>query len=351
MKSSHRISLGIFVIITLWLLSGVIFKGHKSEEVSKEGEGIVQVKTMRSKAQDHLISISARGFTEADRIVDLKAETEGRVEEVMVKEGAFVEKDTPLFRIDMREKKSLLRQAQALLAQRKLERDAAQTLFEKQFQSKTNLALAKARYDEAKAQVDAVERTIGETIIKSPFKGILESRDVEVGAFLKVGDPLCKVVSLDPLVAIFNISELDISHIKEEQQVKMHLTAGGELKGVVSYVSRVADPNTRSFKVKVDIDNPNMTLPDGLSLEADFSTEKESAHFLSPAVLTLNTQGQMGVKIVDGQNKVQFLPVKIVDSQTDGVWVSGLPSQAKVIVVGQEFVNVGQIVKPVDVQE
>ncbi len=351
MKSSHRISLGIFVLIALWLLSGVLFKSHKNMEATKDGEGVVQVKVMDSKAQEHLLSILARGFTEADRIVDIKAEIEGRIEEVLVQEGALVEEGTPLFRIDMREKKSLLRQAQALLAQRKLELDAAKTLFEKQFQSKTNLALAQARYDEAKALVDSVERNIGETLIKAPFKGILESRDVEVGTFVKVGDSLCKVVSLNPLVAVLNISEIDIGHIKEGQQVNMHLTAGGDLKGIVSYVSKVADPNTRSFKVKVDIENPEMRIPDGLSLEADFSTEKASAHFISPAILTLNTQGQMGLKILDSQNKVQFMPVKIVDSQTDGVWVSGLPPQAKVIVVGQEFVNAGQIVKPVDVKK
>ena len=69
------------------------------------------------------------------------------------------------------------------------------------------------------------------------------------------------------------------------------------------------------------------------------------AHFVTPAVLTLNDAGLLGVRtIVDGQT-VRFLAVEIIDDTQDGVWVAGLPDEVQIITVGHEFVSNGEKVR------
>ncbi|MCH8188922.1 MAG: hypothetical protein IIB66_09540, partial [Proteobacteria bacterium] len=69
------------------------------------------------------------------------------------------------------------------------------------------------------------------------------------------------------------------------------------------------------------------------------------AHLLSPAALTLNDEGVLGVRIVVPGNTVRFVPVKIIDDTADGIWLSGLPSVADLITVGHEFVRDGDRVR------
>lgn len=71
------------------------------------------------------------------------------------------------------------------------------------------------------------------------------------------------------------------------------------------------------------------------------------AHKPSPGVLTLDDSGRVGVRTVEANNKVRFVPVTIIGQDADGLWVGGLPERATVITVGQEFVVDGQTVEPV----
>src|SRR3546814_20669342 len=71
------------------------------------------------------------------------------------------------------------------------------------------------------------------------------------------------------------------------------------------------------------------------------------AHRVSPAVLTLSDKGEIGVKAVDADNRVVFHPVKIVDTDGEGTWVTGLPEQVTLITVGTEYVGPGDSVRGV----
>ncbi len=99
--------------------------------------------------------------------------------------------------------------------------------------------------------------------------------------------------------------------------------------------------------VELEIPNPDGTLPAGVTAEMLVSTGEVLAHKMSPALLSLNTDGTMGVSTVDEFDRVQFYPVEIVQSGSDGVWVSGLPTIAQVVLVGQGYVSAGQIVEAV----
>ena len=105
------------------------------------------------------------------------------------------------------------------------------------------------------------------------------------------------------------------------------------------------DEATRTYRVELEVDNADQSIVSGTTAEMRIPAETVSAHFLSPALLSLNGRDEIGVKSVDGDGKVVFHSVDIVRTATDGVWVTGLPERVRVITVGQGFVREGDPVE------
>src|SRR5690606_9495191 len=113
------------------------------------------------------------------------------------------------------------------------------------------------------------------------------------------------------------------------------------------FVSKSADMITRTFRVEVLVPNKDHSLRDGLSANVRLPVASTSAHLLTPSTLVLGGNGALGVRTVDTNSHVQFNPVTVIGEDMDGVWVTGLPGEADVITVGQEFVEDGAEVRVV----
>ena len=119
---------------------------------------------------------------------------------------------------------------------------------------------------------------------------------------------------------------------------------GRKAQGKLTFISRLGDEETHSFRVEAEVPNESRQLNAGVSAELRIATGKAMAHFLSPAILSLDDKGQVGVKSVNSEGKVDFHPIDLVRTEADGVWVSGLPEQLKIITEGQGFVSAGESV-------
>ena len=93
--------------------------------------------------------------------------------------------------------------------------------------------------------------------------------------------------------------------------------------------------------------NPDGNLPAGVTAELLIPGGELLAQKISPSLLTLNTAGDIGIKTIDQYHRVEFYPVEIVRSDSDGIWISGLQETADVIVIGQGYVDIGTEVEPV----
>jgi multidrug efflux system membrane fusion protein len=97
----------------------------------------------------------------------------------------------------------------------------------------------------------------------------------------------------------------------------------------------------------MDVPNPDGELRDGVTAQMIVPLKERVSHFVSPSILTLNDEGQVGVKVLDDDNRVRFTPVDILADKPDGIWITGLPETVTFITLGQNFVTLGQQVKPV----
>jgi multidrug efflux system membrane fusion protein len=142
------------------------------------------------------------------------------------------------------------------------------------------------------------------------------------------------------------VPETDVERVQPGALAVAKLASGGQVEGEVTFLSRRADETTRTFRVEIRVDNPDLTLRDGQTAEIVISADGKTAHLLPQSALTLNDEGTLGVRLVTAENTAEFAAVSLLRDTTTGVWLAGLPETANVIVIGQEYVTDGVPVAP-----
>lgn len=349
-NKSVLIAVSIALVITVWLLSGIFSPkeakvGHSVTEGNLQKEVTVLVEDQT--AHNHADVIRLYGHTQSDREVDIKAETQGNIQEVLIEKGTFVKKGDIIARISIDDRHRTLQSAQALVRQRQLEFEASRKLSKKSFRSQTKLAEAEALLNAARAQLESARIDLQHTDIKAPFDGKLESRTIEVGDYVSPGSQVAKMVDLSPIIIQVEVSENKISQIQDGQPAQALLNDGRTVNGIVRFVASTSDSSTRTYKIEIEGENPNNDISAGLTAQVRLEVGSQKAYLVSPAILTLSDEGVIGLKTVDDNNVVVFHPVKLLDDTPEGIWISGLPESARIILRGQEYVSPGQTVHAV----
>ncbi|MFQ5467521.1 MAG: efflux RND transporter periplasmic adaptor subunit [Kiloniellaceae bacterium] len=354
MKRSYLVAAGLTLAAIIWVGSGQLdggadrVTGQKPPADLDAAKIVPAVRVRTQSAEPHTMEIFPRGRTEAIRKVDVKAETHGRIVELTVEKGDRVEDGALLARLSDEDRPARLAEAKALREQRRIEYEAARKLSEKGFRAETQLAAAHAAYQAASAAVVAAEVEVANTAVLAPFKGIISRRAVEIGDFVEKGEPIVRVIDLDPLLIVVQLNERDAAQVQVGKVGYARLITGQEIEGRVRYVAPEADQATRTFRVELEAANPTGTLADGVTTDLRLPLRTVIAHRISPAILTLGDNGDVGVKTVGPDNRVGFAAVRIVAETATAAWVTGLPPRATLITVGQEYVVPGQTVRPID---
>jgi len=348
-KSSHVIAVALAAGAFLWVASGMIAKEQPSTAVpekklaTKAMLPLVRVRESISKARVREITLFGR--TEAINQADIAAETSGRIVKKTVEKGDFVKKGNVILNIDIDDRRAKLAEAEAEVDYQEIAYNAAKKLSSKHFQSRVKLAEFLASLEKAKANLLMIKLEINRTAIRAPISGFVNELSLSVGDYVKSGDTVASVVNLNPIRVVGHVSEKDVSSIRQGDVAHARLPSGQEIAGTVRYVSRTGSELTRTFRVDIWVNNDDGAIAEGLTAEIRIPAEQEQAHLVSPAVLTLNEAGDIGVKFVDKDGIVRFHAVTIVSDTTDGIWLAGLPEKVTLITVGQEFVRVGQKVR------
>ena len=354
MRSSVIVAGALAIGATAWILSGQFSEGDRravangaetTPQAAEKPLTAVRVRVLQSRVKQDALVVNGR--TEESRKVILRAETAGPIIEVPATEGRVVETDEVIARQSVEDRNALLAEATALVQQREIEYRAATELAKKGFRSGTKVAEARAQLDAARARTKSMRIDISRTTITAPFRGILEKRYVEKGDYVRVGDNIASIVDLDPVLAVGSASERDIGSITIGEPGKVTIIGGNVAEGRIRFISSVADPDTRSFRIELEVPNPDHRIRAGMTGKLTLPLPAVRAHVLSPAVLTLADDGRIGVRIVDPSDIVQFRPVSILTQSPEGLWVSGLVDGARLITVGHEYVRAGEKVRAV----
>ncbi|ETX16500.1 hemolysin D [Roseivivax halodurans JCM 10272] len=366
----------------------------------------IRVMAMKSAAEEIDSAVVLRGETQPLRQVTVMAETTGKVVSPPLRKGAFVEAGEILCELDPGTRAASLEEARAALAEARASRpeaearvpeaearlaeaeaaleearinsEAATALSGSGFASQTRVAAtraamrsaeaaissaragveaaksglqgAAARVRSAEAAVARAEEEIDKLTIRAPFDGLLESDTAELGALMQSGgmggDACATILQLDPIKLVGFVPEADIGRVTVGAAAGARLTGGGTVSGKVTFVSRSADETTRTFRVEIEVPNPDLAVSAGQTAEIAIESDGALAHLVPQSALTLNDEGALGLRTVAGDGTARFVPVEIIRDTPRGLWVSGLPEAADVITLGQEYVTDGVAVLP-----
>ena len=279
MNKNIRISLAIFIIALLTLLSGQFEEEKKAKVIKKD---LFTVATSVSTAVAYQPLIKLKSTTVSETRVEVKAKTSGEVVKIGSRQGDFIQKDSVLCSLGIVE--------------------------------------------------------LNRTEVKAPFSGYIE-KIVKPGNFLERGQICATIIQLNPITFVAEVPESDINKVNEGQQVVLNLITGETIEGKLTFVSKSASSLTRTFKVEAEIENKNGLIRDGITSEMIIKTSKIKAHKITPSVLMLNDKGILGIKVIRDLEIVKFLPVTILEDSEDGIWVTGIPNQIQLITQGQGFVE------------
>lgn len=282
MNKNIRISLAIFIIALLTLLSGQFEDEVERKVIKKE---LFAVKTVESFASLYQPLIKLKSTTISETRVDVKAKTSGEVVKIGSRQGDYVIKDSVLCSLGIVE--------------------------------------------------------LNRTEVKAPFSGYLETI-VKPGNFLERGQVCATIIQLDPITFVAEVPESDINKVSEGQEVILNLITGESILGNLSFVSKSASNLTRTFKVESEIKNKKGVVRDGITSEMIIKTSKIYAHKISPSILMLNDKGILGIKVIENEDTVKFIPIDILEDSEDGIWVTGVPDKIQLIIQGQGFVENNQ---------
>ena len=304
----------------------------------------VQVRQVDLETMDREISL--QGQLDPIQHLLLKAETSGRVEQLLVKQGDRISAGDNLVTLDQGGRQNTLAEAKARVQTAQSEQAAAESLRRQGLQSQVQLEQAQAALETALAQLATIELDIQYTAITSPFDAIVNDLPVVIGSLVERGDVVAELVDDSAFDVSAQAAQQTLSQLKVGQAVSVELITGQSLPGELTFISSVADSQTRSFRVEARVDNPDRAIAAGVSASVTVPVEQIEAAFISPSALSLGDDGTLGVKALDAENRVIFLPIEMVSTSLDGAWVSGIPAKTRIITLGQGFVNVGEQVEP-----
>jgi multidrug efflux system membrane fusion protein len=347
LRPQYLVAGGILAVVALYFVASALVSGSSRQE-ARAAAPKLDVPTVQASLVMPAVrpmAVLIRGRTQANRIVSVRSETSGVVASTPVREGSFVKSGELLCKLNVDARAAMLDQARADLRSKQLTQKASAELAAKGYRSSTQLLADQASMDQAAAAVRQAEVALNQTNIRSPFNGVFNERDIEVGGYLSPGIACGVVIELDPLKIVADASEAEVGQIKDGARAHVVLAGGQTLEGRVFSVARDADAQTRTYHVEVLAGNPGSAVRSGLSAEVDIEAGRGEAHLVPASALVLDSAGRQGVRYVQGSNLVAFAPVKVLEETPQGVWVSGLSGPARVITVGQSYVLEGQRVR------
>jgi multidrug efflux system membrane fusion protein len=340
------VAVALLVAVIAWMASGFLLPSEPALGPTQAAGApeAVAVATRVSTAEPVTLTFRAEGQAQPDRDSALRAEASGDVAELLVAKGEEVAAGQVLARLSTDRVEADLARARAELARAERELANAEALIERGVATADRVAEASADAAAAAAQVAAAEEAVENTAITAPFAGRIETLTLDAGEFVQAGAEVGRIVDNRPLTVAFEVPQQSLDRVRSGQTAQVRFITGELREGTVAFVGTAAAAETRTFPAEITVPNADGAIPAGISAEIVIPTAEALAHFIAPSIVSLAPDGRLGVNAVE-DGRVVFHEVEVVRAEMDGIWVTGPPPEAELVVVGQGYVRPGEPVR------
>lgn len=352
-KPSRIAAVTLIALAGLWIASGS-FGPHAAEEAT-HGAAAPAAKPATARRvsftpvtpQPHVRNVVLSGVTQAEKRAQSVARGSGVILEIKVARGSTVKSGDVVAILSDEGREAAVKQAQALVDQRQADLDAQRELIERGTLPRNQMNGLQTQLASAQASLATAKAELLKVSVRAALDGRVENVPVEVGQAAQVGTVVAEVVSPDPMLAVGQVSEKDRAALQVGQKANVTFIDGGKAAGIVSFVGLTADRATRTYRVEAKLANADAKIADGVTAEISIGLAPVQGVSLALSSLVFADDGRLGVRIVDEQNIVRFLPLTVLGTDRGIAWVAGFSGTTRVITIGQEFVKDGDAVAPV----
>lgn len=335
------------VLLILWLASGDLFRS-RDEAPAGDGQELVQlnrVEVARYEQEMYQPTLALQGQIAPWHEVELRARTNGQVVALPVRQGELVEAGTIVIELSTDDRADRVAQLQADLEVAQAELAAAERLGQGDLVAQVERLQRAAAVARVQAELRGAELALQYTRPQAPFTGIYDRRLVDRGDYVDPGQALARFTDISRLRVSGQIPQQEVHRVQAGQVVEVTTLDDDRLQGEVRFVASVADPQTRSFYLEAEVDNPQRKRIAGASASLRIRLEPLQAHRIEPSKLRLNADGNMVVRYVNDDNRVAEAGVSLLRADADEAWVTGLPDSVRLITMGAGFVEPGEEVR------
>ena len=271
----------------------------------------------------------------------VKAEVSGQVVEVLVQEGEAVEKGQVLIQLDDRDYKARLSRIEANYQLAKLEYERTSALVRKKVMSPAELDKISTQLKDLEAQVNEVQLALNRTQIISPICCLLNETKANRGDFVGVGDPVARILQLNPVKVTVGVPESDVAAVFDltEAEVIIEALNKRRVKGIKVFLSRMPRTLARLYDLELMVPNPDGKILPGMFVRVDL-VKAVYRQALSVPLYAVITQADRSFVYVEENGRARRRDVELGILVGWEVQVaSGLKQGERVIVVGHRFLD------------
>ena len=350
MKGKHLLVTIILLLLFTSFIS--ITAGCKKKEVKAPTEKVVNVRVQAAENRQFRPFIETIGTLYPYDEVIVSAEVDGILKDVRVYEGTVVSKGMILASIDdtdyaleVKRAEAALRQAEATLANTKLEYERKSALYKEELVTKqqfddvsTRLSLSEAEVERAKAALALAKEKLRKTKIYSSLSGVVKEKKVSAGDYVKNGTNLFVIIQNNPIKLKFTVTEKHVGKPRRGQDVTFKVDAfpDKEFKGNVSTIYPSLEERTRALMVEALVPNPHGLLKPGIFAHVTLYTGTIKGTVVVPITSLLYEEERVKVFVVEG-DRAKEKNVKLGSKYGEEMEiVEGLQEGEIVVTVGQQ---------------
>ncbi len=343
------------------LAVGLLLSGCRDEVVTEKPVRPVLSQVVRF--QPYWQESSYAGEVRARYETALSFRIDGKIVQRNVEVGQRVAAGDVLARLDPADYRLRLLEAEAELAAARAERNKASddreryaTLLQKQVVSKAEytdydnvFAVAEARLRQAEAELEVTRNRTGYTALTTDREGIITSLEAEEGQVVSAGQTVARLARSGQKEAVISVPEHRLEELRTAEAINIRLWAVPNqiYRGKVREVSPRADPVTRTYRVRITVENAGPEVQLGMTAAADVSRRLHDKVAQLPLSAIFQQQGQPAVWVVEPSSmQVGLTPVEVLQYRQDGVLIrSGIDDGQRIVTAGVHKLVPGQRVR------
>ncbi|MDZ7626032.1 MAG: efflux RND transporter periplasmic adaptor subunit [Ignavibacteriaceae bacterium] len=295
----------------------------------------------------------AVGTIEAIEEITVVSEINASVVDIPFKEGSHIMKGELIAQLDDSQLAAEVARAEALYSQSLATYNRVKKVVDQNAGTPQDLDDALASLKVAEANLKLAEAALSKTRIVAPFSGMIGSRQVSVGSFLRTGDAITELANLNEIRINFSAPERFLSELKRGSEVIVYspVYPGHEVKGIILAIEPIIDSDTRTVRIVARVQNPGQKFRPGMSANVSVILSKRPDALTIPTEAVFANGNQSFVYILNADSTVAPAPVTLGMQLSDVVEiVDGLQEGMNIITAGHQKLFPGAKVMPVNSQ-